>query len=556
MDPKRRKEALAAAAVNATLLRRMGIWRALSELLSGDADRTGRLQMAEGGDARGAGPVILLHSRRDVSATLMALPWLFLDGTMAETLTRYYLPRFKLLATIEAGIPHTKVTHIVRGWGRSNLIPHPKADGAENARRENFLAELCDFILQHGGGDALVVTHQEIEHCFAKLPGVRTAHFNAIRGLDAFGSVKAVFVLGRPLPSFDAHRSMALALTGDAIPEQTPHTEARGLLMRDGSNQGINVRVYGHPILEAIRAAVTDGEVIQALHRARPVNRTADNPVNLFVLADVVTTLPVDRIVAWADVRLTPVERMAARGLVFESPTDAVKFYPDIFTAGVDAARMAIGRSGGISRTSPYESILIRECSGNRLTRVLYRPTGKGQQTRTAWARNLGADQVRAMLVAMLGDLAQFEFGGGGALPETDLVKTSIEAASEAEFQLIETTGARAMSSLSPIAEDTSPITAEIMPGPEPGWMKPVSEIVLAVESEETLHACPFWREQECYCRPGYCRALAVHGQRYHVNCGRRDDRWLGGRTRSEGRIHSKVAFAVGRDASERSSDR
>ena len=52
----------------------------------------------------------------------------------------------------------------------------------------------------NSGGNGLVVTYQDLEDCFAE-PGIRTGHFNAISGLDSFGDVRSLFVIGRPLPA-------------------------------------------------------------------------------------------------------------------------------------------------------------------------------------------------------------------------------------------------------------------------------------------------------------------------------------------------------------------
>ena len=62
MAPDARKEAVAAAMVNATLPRRAGIWRALEDLLTGTETHTGRLEIGTRTDAAGSSPVILLHT--------------------------------------------------------------------------------------------------------------------------------------------------------------------------------------------------------------------------------------------------------------------------------------------------------------------------------------------------------------------------------------------------------------------------------------------------------------------------------------------------------------
>jgi hypothetical protein len=83
--------------------------------------------------------------------------------------------------------------------------------------------------------------------------------------------------------------------------------------------------------------------VVQCVGRGRGVNRTADNPLTVFVMADVILPLPVTRLVRWSDIRLDVVARMLVRHGALFSPVDAVRAYPDLF-ATADAARMALTR--------------------------------------------------------------------------------------------------------------------------------------------------------------------------------------------------------------------
>ena len=214
-----------------------------------------------------------------------------------------------------------------------------------------------------------MITYDAIETRFAQ-HGVRTGHFNAIAGLDTFGDARTVFVIGRPLPAPDVHRRLALALTGRPISPEEPHLETRGQLMADGTGMAVECRVYADPDMEALRVAITDTEVLQAAGRGRAVNRTAETPLALFILADVLVPLPVKQIHRWADVRPNVLQRMAARGLVTDSPTDAWRLYPDLFPSA-EAAKKALPK--GSRGTSPYDSIFLGECRPCSYTR--YVPT-------------------------------------------------------------------------------------------------------------------------------------------------------------------------------------
>lgn len=409
MAPDARKEAVAVAMVNATLPRRAGIWRALEDLLIGTETHTGRLEIGTRTDAAGSSRVVLLHTRRDLQEAVTAGPVLVLDATMPTRIVRHYLPRLATLAELQAVAPYLDTFQIVGGWGKTSIIPSARTSEEENCRRNRMLQELRDFVAFHSGSNALVVTYEAIEDRFSNLPGVRTGHFNKIAGLDMFGDVRSLFVIGRPLPQPEVLRHMALALTGKPVPYENPHTESRGQRMADGSGVALQVRAYADPDLEALRVAITDAEVLQAAGRGRAVNRTAMTPLALFILAGVVVPMPVKHIARWGDVRLSPQQRMAARGMVTDSPTDAWQLYPELFLSAA-AAKKALQR--GISGTSPYDSLFIGECPRNRITEGKYRPHGRGQQLRRMWISDWRLPTLRVEMEAVLGPLAMFLLAG------------------------------------------------------------------------------------------------------------------------------------------------
>jgi hypothetical protein len=415
MSAKSRKEAIQAAEVNSTLSRRSGIWRALAELLDSDQEASGRLQIRGDNDGRD----LLLHSRHEIHESTADLPMLLLDATLPLKIVSHFLPRLNVLATVAVSCPYMIVNQVTGGWGKSSLTPHAKADVAENQRRDGVLAELRDFVAFHGDQSALVVTYEAIKNRFADLIGIRTAWFNALSGLDAFGNVNALFVIGRPLPSPSELRPLALALTGRVVPEENPGQMTRGALMADGVGRPLKVRAYADPDLEALRTAITDTEVVQAIGRGRGVNRTAGNPLTVWVLADVLLPHPLSSLAGWGDMRLNPIARMAARGLFLTSPSDAVAFFPDLFES-IEAAKKVMQREG-ISGTFPYEGLPHRGMSPNSSdephrgnsanppSEIRYRPTGRGQQTRRAWGADWRLETIRDDLEDVLGELALFE---------------------------------------------------------------------------------------------------------------------------------------------------
>jgi len=364
-------------------------------------------------DKKGRRRVILLHRRREILEGIKKLPMLLLDATMPEAIVRRFLPNLNVLAEVKAQAPHMTIHQILGGWGKTSLVQHDKASKEENSRRGNMVAELADFVRINSGGDALAVTYKAIENNF-KAPGVATGHFNNMAGIDAHKNVRSIFVIGRPFPDATAIRAQAMALTGRPIAPENGQVETRGALMADGTGYPINVRVYADSDMEALRTAITDREVIQVIGRGRAVWRQEATPLDVFVFADVVLPLPVTRVARWEDVRLDIVGRMLARGAAILSPTDAAKTYPDLFPGepkvAFKAAEYALSQSEARFLPNPPKRItLIGDLGRNQLQELSYRPQGRGQSKRTAYALRGQLDAVRGQLEAKLGQLAAYE---------------------------------------------------------------------------------------------------------------------------------------------------
>src|SRR5262249_14263963 len=149
----------------------------------------------------------------------------------------------------------------------------------------------------------LVVAQERIESVLqglGNLPAnVEMAHHNGIRGRDGWGpsekdgGVAALIVAGRTLPPSGTVARMAEALTGKAMPLRRYE---RGRAWRElsyGSTQACETLHYTDPIGEALRWQACEAEVMQIIGRARGVNRTAVNPVEIVAMTDVALSLSV-----------------------------------------------------------------------------------------------------------------------------------------------------------------------------------------------------------------------------------------------------------------------
>ena len=172
-----------------------------------------------------------------------------------------------------------------------------------------------------------------------------------------------------------------------------------------------------------IRQAVAEAGIVQAIGRVRGVNRTAENPVEVFmILHDTVTSLPVNEVVEFADLEPDAIDEMIARGLVPQFGSDAAKLYPDLFPNAAAAKRAyryhqlnvvrgtrRRGPGQGRSReTNPYRKESIRVCPPARVAR--YQPSGRSQHRRLALVDPAKVPDARAALEAVLGRLVLFEW--------------------------------------------------------------------------------------------------------------------------------------------------
>lgn len=152
----------------------------------------------------------------------------------------------------------------------------------------------------------------------------------------------------------------------------------------------------GLPLL----VAICDDEMIQAIGLGRGVNRTADNPLRVQVLADVALPLIHDGVLAWETVVPDIVQRMLLAGVAVDSPTDAAALLAGLF-GSVEPAKKAFQRMG-FGGHFPI-GISYREMS---LKSARYRRAGRGRSWQTCWWIDGNAADMRLRLDGVLGALA------------------------------------------------------------------------------------------------------------------------------------------------------
>ncbi|MCJ2043768.1 hypothetical protein MKK58_04345, partial [Methylobacterium sp. J-078] len=163
------------------------------------------------------------------------------------------------------------------------------------------------------------------------------------------------------------------------------------------------------PVADACRWQICEGELMQAIGRARGVNRTAADPLAIDIIANVVLPLTVDVAEPWNPAG-EEIE-MQTEGVVLDSPADMAAAWPEIWPSD-GAARNWIYRHGGGAAsqihtvTEPYkEDSYIGFRDG---VRFRYQRAGARQKWRTGAFDPSVIPNPRAWLESRLGPIAGF----------------------------------------------------------------------------------------------------------------------------------------------------
>jgi len=276
--------------------------------------------------------------------------------------------------------------------------------------------------MQMGGGTAAVLAIGQMRAVAAlsqsDLPAnLETAHFNALSGMDRWGNVTGMVIIGRTLPAPSVIAKLQIALTGRPPQEDNdnqswwyPLTE-RVIRRPNGRSRMVMGEHHPDPIAEAIRWNICEGELIQAMGRGRGVNRTADNPLQIELLTDIVLPITANEVIDWAALAPSRADIMASRGVVLDNAADRARCFPDLWL-NHDAARKDGQRTG----TNCYYRIFYNSEMSHSSAVVTYRPEGSGQKVRSAMFNLELVPDPAAWLTERLGPLADCEVVTGADL--------------------------------------------------------------------------------------------------------------------------------------------
>ena len=342
--PGMSKAARETALERATISGRVGtfasVWDAARELLEHEDENavSGRLVLVDkdAGDGFGKTRAVLVHGVQTVKKAWREAPVLLLDATLpALPILQRFFPEVEVVADIEATMPHATVRQVVGAPTSKRKLHAADGERSLNAVRRAILLRL----VRSGRVPTLVTAQKETAEWLraAGLPeGITTGHYGALAGLDGFKDIGLLIAIGRSMPTIFEVEGYAGALTGLAAEKTAqPEKGARfydrvplALRMADGSGHPIQGYHHPDPVAEATRWQVAEAGVLQAVGRARAVNRTAANPVEIVIMNDLAMPLTVDEVVPWESLPAGREADMIVDGVVLESAPDMAACWP------------------------------------------------------------------------------------------------------------------------------------------------------------------------------------------------------------------------------------
>lgn len=406
--PKTERIKAAQAAHHAKYVRAyLSIWKAARELLHDtEAETSGRLYLDHREDEDGRVTIVKARSLKKIT-TGWQVPTLILDATLpAPEILRAFYPQVEIPAPIEAAMPHARVRQVMAAPVASRKLKADD-DGA-NRNLRAIRREILRRFVELGRKPILAVAQKAAADWLrgSDLPeGVSVEHFNAVAGLDRYRDVRGLMVIGRTVPPPVAVEALAGAITGRE-PQLVGRGEwygkaVRGIRTDTAGGSAVECDAHPDPVAEACRWQICEGELLQAIGRARGVNRTAETPLAIDIIANVCLPLTINEVAQWCP----PGEEfeMLADGVILDSGADMSVAWPNVWPTP-DAARKWLSRraeAAGHTVTDPYKK---EDYIGFRHgVRFRYQREGRNQKWRAGVYDPAAVMDLRAWLESRLG---------------------------------------------------------------------------------------------------------------------------------------------------------
>lgn len=311
------------------------IWEALRDLAANpEIEVSGRLILDQDKGRR----VIKCRGVRAIVKRYQ-VPTLMLDATLPDiAILQVHHPLVKIVANIKVAMPpHVHVRQILNTPTSSTKLDENNSKKSPTKHLDEIVRYIWQRWFETGRQKSLVVCQKHVEDYFrGKLPhNIHIEHFNDIAGLDDYKDVRLQILVGRTAPA--AMEIYAAALSGAQPVALTPNAKnfvwfdqaKRGIRLIDGSGVETTCDQHPDPMVEGVRWQIHEGELIQALGRARGVNRTAETPLDVDLLFDSCLPVAVNSVALWE--RPSLLIATAKDGVMLTSPGDMVRVWPQLW---------------------------------------------------------------------------------------------------------------------------------------------------------------------------------------------------------------------------------
>jgi hypothetical protein len=351
------------------------VWEEVRNLLGNeDIALSGRLQLVQDNGVRAVAWSHVAEIKKQYR-----VPTLLLDATLPQPpILQAYHPSVKVKADLKVALP--KCVHV------RQVLDAPTS--SNKLKNEDHLEELRRYIwrrwFETGRKSTLVITQMKAESWLERQhlpPNVMLEHFNNITGIDDYSDVRLLILIGRTAPAPNEIEAQAGILSGQE-PTPCPPVNGKGFVWYPQVERAIRLRdgrtikskkCDQHPddFAEMVRWQIHEGELVQAIGRARAINRTDeldDDDLDIDLLVNSALPIVVDKVEVWK----RPSSLLAtaiAEGVMLSSPVDMVKLWPALWPHRKAATRTL---SSGVPALPGFVEVRYQLAGPNMKPRVGY----------------------------------------------------------------------------------------------------------------------------------------------------------------------------------------
>ena len=321
------------------------LWRLVRDFLQSDMERCPTIQILPGeclSEGNGTGRFVSMSYRRPIGQGWDILPKAILDATGDMRVILAMFPQAELLADIHIAAPHQHITRITgKSFAKASMVSTKDTSARDSRVRENTIIKLRQVIevkaAEYAPATVGLICNKAVEELLGPLPGnVIVDHFNNTKGRNDWKDCAALLIVGRTKPNDDEVKRQARAFSGQ---------------WDCGDME------------EAIGWQICQAELIQTIARTRGIRRTAENPVEIFLMNNIPLPVEIGAEVAWDDFQASPLDLLAARGLVIETDPQAAQmpkgYYGLVAAMLPDMFKNPHAARDGLKREIAYRGTLI-----------------------------------------------------------------------------------------------------------------------------------------------------------------------------------------------------